>query len=316
MKKLLFIGLDYYHYPQVIIEGFEKMGYSVEFYPIEPRTLIYKTSRYLLKSFYNYKMNTYHRKIINQKRSIDYDIVFFITTHFFSLENLKLLKDTQKNARFISYHWDSVQQYDYLQTNVFFDKVLSFDRNDCLTYNDVDYLPLFASGIYNKKSSQENTTIDIYTVSSIVNPERYILINNFKVYCLDNNISFYFHLKVTLITYVKIILTIKSFPKDVSFKTLDQEVMKGVVESSNAVLDVKNNKQSGLTMRVIENIVAGKKIVTTNTNILHEEFYDENSIFILKSDNISQVKEFVKKRGEMKEYQNLTLDHWLERIIS
>ena len=123
MKKILFIGLDYYNYPKTIKSELEKLKFQVDYFQIEPRNLFYKSTRYIFKWLYRKALDKYHYKIITETFHNNYDIVFFLTSHFFSLKNLKKLKETQCNAKFIAYHWDSIEQYNFLNTVQFFDRV-------------------------------------------------------------------------------------------------------------------------------------------------------------------------------------------------
>ncbi len=313
IPRVLFIGLNYYHYPEAISKELERLGYQVDYYPIEPTTLFYKISRYILKPIYRVSLDRYHHKIINQSLSKEYDKVFFITTHYFSIENLKYLRNSQKNAEFISYHWDSLIQENYLETVEFFDRTYSFDRVDCQKHG-IKYLPLFACGIYNDIEKKE-LDIDIYIVGSVGNPQRYILVQQFKDYCISNDISFNFHLKVTPITYLRVLLK-GIIPQNVSFRTLKTEVMRDKAMRSRAVLDVPNHEQSGLTMRVIENICIGKKLVTTNVNIINEPFFDKNQVFLLGVDDMKDLKAFIRSDYKPKEYPELKLESWLRNIFT
>ena len=313
MKKILFIGLDYYNYPKTIKMEIEKLGCQVDYYQIEPRTLFYKTTRYIFKWLYRKSLDKYHSDIIAKTSHKKYDVVFFLTSHFISLDNLKKLRETHSTAKFIAYHWDSIEQYDFLNTVQFFDRILSFDRQDCIE-NGFEYLPLFAGGIY-KELQNRKQDIDVYTVSSIVRPQRYFLIDQFRKFCLKNNISFYFHLKVTPITYFRI-LRKGVIPKGVSFEAMDQFAMKDIVERSRAVLDVTNHPQSGLTMRLIENVCVGKKIITTNQNVKHEKFFNEEQFYLLNKNNIKGIKNFLKKNCETKENPELLIENWLNVILN
>lgn len=314
MKRVLYIGLDYYHYPKMICQEIENIGYQVDFFQIEPRNLFYKVSRYLAKKWYKNYIDKYHKNIIEKTKTIHYDKVFFITTHFMSSNNLKTLRKIHSSAQFIAYHWDSISQYNYLDTNVFFDKVYSFDRVDCEIYG-INYLPLFASGNYSKViNANVLPDIDIYTVGSIVQPERYILVNKFKEFCIKNNITFYFYLKVTPVTFFKLLMK-GIIPKNVSFTSINTKKMQSVIARSRAVLDVTNHKQSGLAMRVIENIYIGKKIVTTNENIKAERFYSSDQIFILPIMDAKAFISFIKSDFKSQNFTELSINSWVKSIL-
>lgn len=310
--KVLFIGLNYFHYPEAISSGLEKLGYQVDYYSIEPRTLFYKVLRNSLNSIYRIFLDRYHHNIIKQSSDIKYDKVFFITTHFLSNDNLQYLRDSQKNAEFICYHWDPISQYNYLSTVEFFERIYSFDSEDCKIHG-FNYLPLFASGIYDNIEEKYHD-IDIYTVGTVARPQRNILVQQFKDYCVNNNISFFFHLKMSPLAYIKMLFK-GIVPKDVSFRTLDTEIMRDIVSRSRAVLDVPNHEQSGLTMRVIENICIGKKLVTTNVHIVNEPFYDKNQIFLLGVDNMDDLKAFIHSDYKPRQHPELRIEFWLKSIF-
>lgn len=314
VSRILFIALDYYHYPKVISDMIRSMEYEVEFYPIEPRNLFFKVTRYVAKPIYRFFLSRYHKKIILKTKKKNYEKIFFITTHFFSKKNLSNLKKTHKESLFIAYHWDSLNQYNYLNTLDYFDKVYSFDRKDCLNLN-LEYLPLFASGVYQDLDDNFKINYDIYTIASIVNPRRYDMIDEFRSFCIENKIRYKFHLKVTPLTYLRIILGGR-IPKGVSFKSLKKSQMRKIVESSNVVLDVPNHQQSGLTMRVIENLHAGKKVITTNKNILNENFYFSDQIFFIPSKQKAKLISFIKDVKKFEKIYQLELKHWVETILS
>lgn len=314
MSKILYIGLDYFHYPQAITKEIKSIGYDVDYYPIEPRELKFKTSRYFAKKYYRYSLDKYHQKIVEETKNTEYCKVFFITSHFISIENLNSLKNAHPKSDFIAYHWDSINQYNFLDTVSYFDKVYSFDRDDCQNYG-FNYLPLFASNIYsNSKFIITKHDIDIYTVGTIVKPERYILVNKIREYCIEKNISHYFYLKVTPITYLKLIFK-GIIPKKIFFKPITMTTMESITSRSKAVLDVTNNKQSGLSMRVIENINIGKKIITTNNNIEYENFYSPDQVFILGKENLENIKTFLDKDYEANKNSDLTINTWIKKIL-
>lgn len=314
MAQVLYIGLDYYHYPKMICQEMENIGYQVDFFPIEPRSFFYKASRYVAKKSYKNNIDKYHKKIIEETKSIHYDKVFFITTHFMSIDNIKVLKKAHPTAQFIAYHWDSISQYNYLETIPFFEKVYSFDRDDCKKHG-FNYLPLFASGNYSKIIQDKvQPNVDIYTVGSIVQPERYILVNEFREFCLKNNITFYFYLKVTPVTFLRLLMK-GIIPKNVSFTSINTKKLQSVIARSRAVLDVTNHKQSGLTMRVIENIYIGKKVVTTNENIKAEPFYSPEQVFILPIMEAKVFKSFIESAFKPQNLTELSINSWMKSIL-
>ena len=101
MKKILYIGIDYYTYTQRIVQTLEAKGFSVMYYPLENRSFWMKTFKKFLSSLYKKKLIQYHEEIIAKESNTRYDYVFFIQVHHFSDDNIKKLKESQSQANFI-----------------------------------------------------------------------------------------------------------------------------------------------------------------------------------------------------------------------
>ena len=96
---------------------------------------------------------------------------------------------------------------------------------------------------------------------------------------------------------------------------MNPKVMKSVIARSKAVLDVTNHKQSGLTMRVIENIHIGKKIVTTNDNIKAESFYSPKQVFILPVKKLDVFKGFLNSDDIPQDFSELAINSWVKKVL-
>ena len=104
---------------------------------------------------------------------------------------------------------------------------------------------------------------------------------------------------------------------DKSAEFLDyKKVISGIVRS-RAVLDITKIGQEGLTIRTMEALFFGKKLITNNKNIVNSIMYNPENIFILNQDNVSKIPEFLK--GEPRIYsQNAkdyySIENWLKRF--
>lgn len=58
-----------------------------------------------------------------------------------------------------------------------------------------------------------------------------------------------------------------------------------VVKRSRAVLDIVKKNNYGLTLRVLEALVAHKKLITNYMDIKKMEFYNESNIFLLEGED-------------------------------
>ncbi len=329
MKKILIIGYDYYHYTSSIVKEVESLGFVVDYFSIEPNGLAYKLSRYghkfsnrfligrgvkyfLGKLNLEYK-NNYYQDLLARTSGLEYEKIFFLTTLFIPACFIALFRKNHPTSEFIAYHWDSLGPHnDYLDNVKYFDRIYSFDSGDCNRYG-YTYLPLFASGAYDDVVFSM-PTIDIYSVGTVAVLDRYFLAQQYKQLFESMGLICYLYLKVTPISYLRLLLK-GVIPKNVYFRNLNPQKMSEIVSQSKSVLDVPNHKQTGLTMRVIENISIGMKVVTTNENIANEAFYDKRVVHILGVDDQIDLPAFINGDYRGPRCPELKLNSWIKKVL-
>lgn len=62
-----------------------------------------------------------------------------------------------------------------------------------------------------------------------------------------------------------------------------------IIEKSNCIVDIVQNGQIGLTMRVMESLFYNKKLLTNNRDIINYPFYSKDNIFVLGQDNFETI---------------------------
>ncbi len=291
MKKILFIGFDYFRYKSSIAEELKDSKFSVDFFNIQPPLLYLKILRKLSTKRYEIALNRYHSKIIESVKTNTYDIVLFLQVHQFSIENIGVLKGHHSDSKFILYNWDSIKTHDYRQYINFFDSVFTFDPKDAKNLG-IKYLPLFCIRPFQNISQEKVYDSSVYFIGNIVNPKRYAVLKAFKGYCKNNGISFNCYMSASISGYVDLIRA-GFFPFDVKWFKISNKKFQYMIESSSAVFDFANHNKSGYTMRVIENLCAGKKLITNNTLIKKEAFYNEEHIFLYQNMNFNSIAEFI-----------------------
>jgi hypothetical protein len=290
MKKILFIALPYHQYTEEIVKELRKQNYHVDYFPIKPRKLWHKILQTISKKNFQRYLDHFHKKNIKLFSNNKYSIVLFIQVHFMSPRNIEYLKQTQSNSKFILYNWDSIKTHDFRPFIKYFDKIATFDVNDAASLN-LDYLPLFSIKKF-QDLDKSKEKLQVYFVGNIVSVERYFAIRKFKEYCHNNNINFSCYMKCTPVTYGKLLLKGK-FPLDVHFTSIHPKKFISMMKESSAVFDFANHQQSGYTMRFIENLCAGKKIITNNHSVFSETFFSEDRIFVFDMHNYEGIKQFL-----------------------
>ena len=293
MMKILLIGLPYHTYTDEIIAELRAQGHQVSFHDIQPRDLLMKTLRVAAPGWYRRRIDRHHLRILASERGQPYDMVLFIQVHQMALPTLTEMRREFHNAEFVLYNWDSITNHDYRAHLHVFDRVYTFDPQDARALG-IRYLPLFCIRAFQTLQRRDQERKAIYFVGNIVNIQRYEAIQVFKRYCRQQGIDFKSFLSCSLYV-LTLLLRGGHWPLDVSIRSIAHRRFIDMIETSIAVFDFANHKQSGYTMRTMENLCAGKKIITGNPGIVAEPFFSDDRIHVFKGLDFSGVKAFLER---------------------
>jgi hypothetical protein len=291
MKKILLIGLPYHHYTSEIVAALRAQGHEVEFHDIQPRDLLMKSLRVTARGWYRRRLDDHHRRIVTKEQGKRYDMVLFIQVHQMTQETLIALKRDHAGAEFVLYNWDSIHNHDYRAHLHAFDRAYTFDPKDSQALG-IHYLPLFCIPAFQNLRRREQERKAVYFVGNIVSVQRYRTIQAFKQYCLREGIPFQTHLACTPVV-MSWLLRAGHWPTDVSRRAIAHDRFIDLIETSVAVFDFPNHQQSGYTMRTMENLCAGRKIITGNREIVNASFYSPDRILVFDGVDFSAVRRFL-----------------------
>lgn len=289
--RILFIGLDYHKYTRAICAEFAEAGYDCRFHSIQPGRIDLKILRRLGASPYQRALDSYHRGIIGLYPDDFFSHVVFLQVHQMSQEVMADLKAKQTSARYILYNWDAVTTHDYRPYLRHFDRAFTFDIQDAETLG-ITYLPLFCIRDFQSLLRDRADPLSIYFVGNIVNPQRYVAVTGFADYAHAHGMRFDCFLSTTVHGWTKMIRN-GLRPQNVTLRSIDQDRFVAMMSGSAAVFDFANHSQSGFTMRTIENLCAGKKIITNNARVHDMAFYSPDRFLIFDGMDFSGVRDFM-----------------------
>lgn len=324
-KKVLFISPRFFNYEVSIKKKLEELGAKVVYYDERPNNKV--STKVILRLFskgLNKALNKYYNSILEETKSVKFDFLFIIkgeSTPSFFLEKFKA-----KNikAEFIFYSYDSLKNNSNAKFNFkYFDKIFSFDKQDVESHSSLKFRPLFFLDEYVKKVDVEN----VYDISFIgtAHSDRYNLVKNivqaFKLsypnlgsyiffYCQSK--WYYRFRKVFDNDFRNVLIT------DLSFTPLKLEEVSQVFAKSKCIIDIQHPNQTGLTMRTIEALGAGKKLITTNREISKYDFYDSRNILIVDRKSPKIPFAFLSTDYVDIDYEILrkyTLKSWVEELF-
>ena len=164
-----------------------------------------------------------------------------------------------------------------------FDSVTTFDPQDAKRFGWA-YRPLFGREVSVNTDPPMPAQYDWCFIGTI-HSDRHRVIHRLRQRGGPHVRSFVFaYFQSPLILFVRRLTdwTLWLAPKGtLSTKPMPAAEVAQVVNRSRAVLDVEHPRQRGFTMRSIETLLAGKKLVTTNQHILGSDLYHPSRAHVI-----------------------------------
>ena len=312
--KVLFLCPDYFGIYKVIKKEIQDQMNcelkSVIFEDYKYKNSFQKIENFLAKTFFKKNL----KKIWASKERISsiaedeyFDYLFVICPDFLLNDELKYITDRAKKS--IVYYWDSFDNIPrYERTLSFFDVKYSFEPKDVKIHN----LNLLTNFYYNPNKNHTPTN-DVFFIGTF--DERINIILEVLKSTTKHNKSAQIILQSDKDEIINKYQSnsIQFIKKSISFEESEK-----IYYDSKIILDVQKKIQKGLTFRVFEAMGKGKKLITTNEDIINYDFYNPNNIFIWKEDTIEIPSSFFETPYEelpIAIYEKYSLKNWVKTIF-
>lgn len=195
--------------------------------------------------------------------------------------------------------------------------VATFDLSDSRKY-DLLYIPnfYFSSLVQKFKKSQP---IEYSTVFVGVEKGRGQTIQKLKTIFERIENKAYFHVVPNRTKWQNIwhkVLKFVGFTSSIGFLRYE-EILK-LIDRSQSVLDISNDGQSGMTLRVLEALFFEKKLITTNQLVREMDFYNPHNVLIINDTTDEEtIREFLKEPYEklpVNVIQRYDFSNWLDGL--
>jgi hypothetical protein len=314
MARILYIGIDFYDYASRICDALERLGHHVDFRAIEDRGFASKTAKKLAGGAYAKRLRAYHERLVAESAGKVYDTILFIQVHHFGHDMLEQMRSLHPDARFVLYNWDSLTTHDFRPWLRHFDHVATFDPADAQAL-EIAYLPLFAIPRFFEINHARAPEQDLYFIGAIGTMHRFDALDRLHTFCEANGLTSRMHLVCSPVVRAQLWRRGKHLP-GVTGKSLGFEAIIDMLEASRATFDFANHKQSGYTMRLIENMCAGRKIITENSRILDEDFYREDRFLLVDGHDFSAVPQFLARPvTSTLDTGAYSIDNWVRALV-
>lgn len=320
----LFVAASFFGYAKEITALLNKRGREVMWFEDRPRIdNIAKAKIRLAPQIMEKRADNYFADIVAQASKHPIRDVLVIKAEAMSVQALTMMRKAFPNARFTLYFWDS---YRNMPANSpakvdMFDRVFSFDPIDVSNDKRLAYRPLFFLNEYADLPRGEED-IDVLFVGTL-HTDRYKVLRNIER-CLSTDLLFRKILYIRSRTLFKlqalrqpVIWTSPSKADEYIYTPLGKNEMLKLISRARIVIDIERDVQAGYTMRTLEMLGAGKKLITTNPQVARAEFFDsQNTVVIDRQKPVISPEFFASPyRAPAPELvKRYSVDNWLDDI--
>ncbi len=323
-KNVLLISNGFY--AKEMVDAYKKNNINCYFIKDKPSDSFFNKflGRIQFRPYLRLTLSKYYFDELKKLEDVNFDYILCIRGEYTPKEVLAYLTKKHYRSKKILYMWDSVQNNRHITEKwEYFDSVITFDRKDYIQNNNIlKFLPLF----YCESKIPKNKSVDQYDISFIgtAHQDRVKIVKQIKKQCDDLGLSFYAY---CYSPHFLAFLYNKVFNKnyrgvgirDVSFDSLSLNDVYSIYSKSNVILDIESPKQTGLTMRTIENVGTKKKLMTSNYDIVNYDFYDSNNILVFDRNEPKIDMGFIKSQyKDVPEeiYEKYSLSQWIVNVLS
>jgi len=323
-KKILLIIPLYYGYDKEIKNELESKGASVfvVYENLDDAYMRYKIIYRYLKPLKKAATERYYKSRLAALKIL-FDYVFVIRGSSLSEDIIAMIKTkTTGNCRYIMYQWDSIQNNLPAMPYVkHFDVVYTFDDNDAKVFG-WKYLPLFfVDHLANLNTAR---SIDLSLVCTM-HTRRFTLYKKLKLISEQNQWIMYSHIYMRRIAFLmnryflRKSIVEEAKLSDMKFHSLSLKETYELYQKSKVIVDYTQPTQTGFTMRTIEALGNGCKLITNNPLIKNADFYDPNNVLVYEGTDVEIPDWFIQTPYNMLDesiYQKYTLTHWVEELFT
>lgn len=218
---------------------------------------------------------------LSQVKDQHFDHVLVVKGEAVTPKVLSFLRGRFPNARFSLYLWDAVRNNGNSKAAAaLYDAVATFDPADARTYG-WNYRPLFAA-----VPPPDEPAPKVYDWSFVgtLHSDRLAVLARLQV-ALEARPFFLFgyYASPMLAALGKLkrrLAGLASFGT-VSTQPLDPATVRDVIRQSKTIADIEHPRQVGLTIRTIETLLAGRKLITTNATVRQSALYDPTRVCVI-----------------------------------
>lgn len=280
---------------------------------LEPKLLLGRTTSYL-------------ERLIELHRGERFDDILIIKGESFTVPLMKRLLDSFPSARKRFYLWDSFRNASGAREKLpLFERCFTFDRFDAEATPGLIFRPMFFPREYLDMPPlmmKPGDPIQVLFIGT-VHTDRYRVLRRLeRALPPSATLNSYLYFPSRLLYVARRIFDPSFWTSSAShfqFEPVGRLDYWRAFRAAHVIVEIERPVQTGLTIRALEALAAGKKLVTTNPAIADYDFYDPANIAIIDRDRPRLSEAFVRdpyRRIADEIVERYSLDRWIGDVFS
>lgn len=298
-KNVVFIAPEFFGYDLIIEQALSDSGASV--YRLVDRPFsgsVYKAITKLMGRIIGKILDNYYLCKLKQM-NVSADYVLVINGQTISRAFLLNLKSKNPSAKFILYMWDSLENRpDIVHNFDVYDEKYSFDRRSAKRFG-LKFRPLFYGGLNKNETMKDDADRYLMSFVGTAHSDRYAIVSSLRKKFSHRDCFWYLYLQAQWV-YWWYRLSNSTFAgakkNEFMYSPMSSFEMRNVFNNSEIIVDIEHTSQTGLTIRTFDIMRSGKKMVTTNKDIVNYDFYKYGNVYLIDRDFPSIPDDFINRK--------------------
>lgn len=311
-----------FNFEGLVVSGLEQLGADVRYYDERPdNSTIGKVLLRVFPGLVRVKITKHYKNIFNDAEDFKPDSLLIIRGELLPNWFVPKIREVNPRVKIYFYTADSIANNHTAAVKLnWFDRAYTFDPIDAARY-DLSYLPLFYNpALETSQKSWESRKYDVSFLGTLHSDRQQIVSKSLSLLGNPKNKFLYYYSHAWWVSVYLMRYGLKfAFDqlKYTSTNPLPRNEMVSVFKETRVMLDVHHPGQNGLTHRTIEALAAGCKLITTNSNIVNEPFYDDQCIQVIDRSQPTIDPKFLTepRKLDIKKLRYLRIDNWLTALF-
>ena len=326
-RRVLLVAPAFFGFDKTIADGLRRRGAIVALYDDRPSTSTFtKAAIRINPRLMAARTARYVQKIIDTHAGERFDDVLVIKGQGLTRALLKRLLEAFPDARKRYYMYDSFRNDPGARGKMaLFDRVLTFDQGDARDTPGIEFRPMFYPEEFQRMSpppARAGEAVRLLFIGT-VHSDRYRVLGRLrralpKIAVISTYLYF-----PSRVLYAARRLLDPSFwaapHTEFKFVPLDRVAYAALFAGADVIVEMERPVQAGLTMRSLEAVAAGRKLITTNPQIAQYDFYRPANIAIVDRAQPVISEQFLRGAYEPVPAEivaRYSLDRWLDDVFS